>query len=59
MNTLNTLYGRDNFVEGISLDEQWYPDVVYTGCDEYASKYDFHLCIREYGYIGAVEKGEK
>ncbi|MBR5144093.1 MAG: right-handed parallel beta-helix repeat-containing protein [Clostridia bacterium] len=59
VNALNTLYGRDNFAEGISLDEHWYPDVVYTGCDEYTSKYDFHLCIREYGYIGAVEKGEK
>lgn len=59
VDALNALYGKDNFVNGISFDEQWHPNLLYTGCGEYSSKYDFHLCIREYGYIGAVEKGEK
>ena len=53
---LNLLYGNDNFVYGVSLDEGGRPNKGFAGAKEFLPKYDFNLCVREYDCIGAVDR---
>ena len=53
---INALYGKDNFVCNVTLDENYAPSEALVGNKDYAPTYDIYLTCRINWYIGAVER---
>ena len=56
INEINSRYGGNNVVSGLTLDGDFYPSEILATSKDYSSKYDFYLCVREEDVIGAVYK---
>ena len=56
INEINSRYGGNNVVSGLTLDGDFYPSEILATSKDYYPKYDFYLCVREEDVIGAVYK---